>query len=50
MAVVPAVMKYLLQNGLLHGDCLTVTGKTVAENLANAPDLDFETAENYYAP
>jgi dihydroxy-acid dehydratase len=31
---VPAVMKYLLQKGLLHGDCLTVTGKTLAENLA----------------
>ena len=40
---VPAVMKYLLQNGLLHGDCLTVTGQTVAENLANVPALDFET-------
>jgi dihydroxy-acid dehydratase len=39
---VPAVMKYLLKNGLLHGNCLTVTGKTVAENLAAAPDLDFE--------
>src|SRR5205809_623073 len=39
---VPAVMKYLLSKGLLHGDCLTVTGKTVAENLAVAPDLDFE--------
>jgi dihydroxy-acid dehydratase len=39
---VPAVMKYLLKNGLLHGNCLTVTGKTVAENLASAPDLDFE--------
>ncbi len=38
---VPAVMKYLWKKGLLHGDCLTVTGKTVAENLANAPDLDF---------
>ena len=38
---VPAVMKYLLKNGLLHGDCLTVTGKTVAENLEAAPDLDF---------
>jgi dihydroxy-acid dehydratase len=37
----PAVMKYLLQHGLLHGDCLTVTGKTLAENLADAPDLDF---------
>ena len=39
---VPAVMKYLLSKGLLHGDCITVTGKTVAENLASAPDLDFE--------
>jgi len=39
---VPAVMKYLLKKGLLHGDCITVTGKTVAENLADAPDLDFE--------
>lgn len=38
---VPAVMKYLLQKGYLHGDCLTVTGKTVAENLAGVPDLDF---------
>lgn len=38
---VPAVMKYLLGRGLLNGDCITVTGKTVAENLANAPDLDF---------
>jgi dihydroxy-acid dehydratase len=37
----PAVMKYLLQKGLLHGDCLTVTGKTLAENLAGVPDLDF---------
>lgn len=36
---VPAVMKYLLKEGLLHGDCLTVTGKTLAENLANVPDL-----------
>lgn len=39
---VPAVMKYLLQKGLLHGDCLTVTGKTVAENVAQVPDLDFD--------
>src|SRR6476469_8775146 len=38
---VPAVMKYLLGKGLLHGDCLTVTGKTVAENLKDAPALDF---------
>ncbi len=39
---VPAVMKYLLKNGMLHADCLTVTGKTLAENLASAPDLDFD--------
>ena len=35
----PALMKYLWQNGLINGDCLTVTGRTVAENLAGAPDL-----------
>jgi len=40
---VPAVMKYLLKQGWLHGDCLTVTGKTVAENLQDIPDLEFET-------
>jgi len=39
---VPAVMKYLLQKGMLHGDCITVTGKTIAENLATVPDLDFD--------
>ncbi|MEO6134101.1 MAG: dihydroxy-acid dehydratase [Ginsengibacter sp.] len=39
---VPAVMKYLLKENLLHGDCLTVTGKTIAENLENVPDLDFD--------
>ncbi|MFV8356712.1 dihydroxy-acid dehydratase [Flavobacterium sp. XS1P32] len=37
---VPAVMKYLLKEGLLHGHCLTVTGKTIAENLATVPDLN----------
>lgn len=37
---IPAVLKYLLKNGLLHGDCLTVTGKTLAENLENVPDLE----------
>ncbi|WP_374328998.1 dihydroxy-acid dehydratase [Soonwooa sp.] len=35
----PAVMKYLLEKELLHGDCLTVTGKTVAENLQDVPSL-----------
>jgi len=39
---VPGVMKYLLQQGMLHGDCLTVTGKTIAENLADVPDIDFD--------
>lgn len=42
---VPAVMKYLLQQGLLHGDCLTVTGKTIAENLESVPDLDFDSQQ-----
>jgi dihydroxy-acid dehydratase len=35
----PAVMKLLLENGLLNGDCLTITGKTIAENLAALPGL-----------
>ena len=35
----PAVMKYLLENGLLRGDCLTVTGQTVAQNLATVAGL-----------
>ena len=39
---VPAVMKYLLQEGLLHGDCMTITGKTIAENLAEVPELNFD--------
>ncbi len=39
---VPAVMKYLLSVGLLHGDCMTITGKTIAENLEDVPNLDFE--------
>ena len=36
---IPAVMKYLLSKSLLHGDCLTVTGTTIAENLAEVEDL-----------
>ncbi|MCV2353968.1 dihydroxy-acid dehydratase [Paucibacter sp. B2R-40] len=36
---IPAVMKELLKHGLLHGDAMTITGKTVAENLAEVPDL-----------
>ena len=42
---VPAVMKYLYEQGMIHGDCLTVTGKTVAENLADIPSLDFTTQQ-----
>ncbi len=36
---VPAVMKYLLKEGFLHGECMTVTGKTIAENLESIPAL-----------
>jgi dihydroxy-acid dehydratase len=39
---IPSVMKYLLQEGFLHGHCLTVTGKTVAENLSGVSNLDFD--------
>lgn len=39
---VPMVLKYLLSKGMLHGDCLTVTGKTVAENLQSIKDINFE--------
>ena len=35
----PAVLKFMLKNGMLHGDCLTVTGKTLAENLSGVPEL-----------
>jgi len=37
---IPAVMKYLLEAGLIQGDCLTVTGRTVRENLAGVPGLE----------
>ncbi|MFN5785283.1 MAG: dihydroxy-acid dehydratase [Flavobacteriia bacterium] len=36
---VPAIMKYLLSKGMLHGDCLTVTGKTLRENLDEVDDM-----------
>jgi dihydroxy-acid dehydratase len=42
---VPAVMKYLLEKGFLHGDCITITGKTVAENLKDIKSLDFNTQD-----
>src|SRR5690606_3100513 len=40
---IPAVMKYMLNRGKMNGDCLTVTGKTIAENLADVKELDFKT-------
>lgn len=39
---VPMVLKYLLSKGMLHGNCLTVTSKTLAENLENVVDINFE--------
>lgn len=45
---VPLVLKYLLSMGLIHGDCLTVTGKTMAENLATVPDINFENQHIIY--
>jgi len=45
---IPAVMKYLLDKGLLNGDCLTVTGRTVAENLRNVPGL--KTGQDVFMP
>ena len=44
---VPVIMKALLDGGYLHGDCLTVTGKTVAENLAN---VRFPTGQDVVRP
>lgn len=35
----PAVLKFMLEQGMLHGDCMTVTGKTLAKNLENVPGL-----------
>ncbi|MFY0712563.1 dihydroxy-acid dehydratase [Seonamhaeicola sp. NFXS20] len=46
----PAVMKYLLDNGYLHGDCMTVTGKTLAENLADVEPLKFEDEQDVIYP
>jgi dihydroxy-acid dehydratase len=39
---VPMVLKYLLSKGMLHGNCITVTGETLAENLKDIKDIDFE--------
>ena len=40
---VPMVLKYLLNKKMLHGNCITVTGKTLAENLKNSIDIDFDS-------
>ncbi|MBW7890720.1 MAG: dihydroxy-acid dehydratase [Chitinophagaceae bacterium] len=45
---IPSVMRYLLDKGLLHGDCMTVTGKTIAENLADVKPIDFTTQDIIY--
>ncbi|WP_299049875.1 dihydroxy-acid dehydratase [uncultured Polaribacter sp.] len=45
---IPAIMKYLLDNGYLHGDCLTVTGKTLAENLSDVEAIEFEEQDIVY--
>jgi dihydroxy-acid dehydratase len=45
---IPAIMKYLLENGFLHGDCMTVTGKTLAENLADVEAIEFEEQDIVY--
>jgi dihydroxy-acid dehydratase len=49
---VPVVLKHLLDNGLLHGDCLTVTGKTMAENLAemDIPEPDGQVVRGLSSP
>ncbi|WP_348667466.1 dihydroxy-acid dehydratase [uncultured Polaribacter sp.] len=44
----PAIMKYLLDNGYLHGDCLTVTGKTLAANLASVKAMEFDEQDVIY--
>ncbi|PQB03210.1 dihydroxy-acid dehydratase [Polaribacter filamentus] len=44
----PAIMKYLLQEGYLHGDCMTVTGRTLAENLANVKAMEFDEQDVIY--
>ncbi len=42
MGGTPLIMKYLLDKGYLHGDCITVTGKTIAENLKDIPAIEFD--------
>lgn len=42
---IPAIMKYLLNHGLLHGECMTVTGKSIEENLQEIPEVNFNTQD-----
>ena len=44
----PIVLKYLLEKGYLHGDCLTVTGKTLAENLKDVEAINFDSQDIIY--
>lgn len=46
----PAIMKYLLNEGFLHGDCMTITGKTLAENLENVEAIKFEDDQDVIYP
>jgi len=48
MGGTPAVHKYLLKEGYLNGDCMTITGKTLAENVQDAKDLEFESQDLLY--
>lgn len=48
MGGTPAVHKYLLKEGYLNGDCMTITGKTLAENVKDAKDLEFEKQDLLY--
>lgn len=45
---VPLVMKYLLEKNFLYGDCLTVTGKSIRENLASVPSINFDSQDVIY--
>lgn len=45
---VPLVMKYLLSKGMINGDCMTVTGKTIKQNLEILPDIEFENQKIIY--
>jgi dihydroxy-acid dehydratase len=48
MGGTPWVMKYLLDKGYLHGDCMTVTGSTIAENLKDIPTISFDSQDVIY--